>query len=110
MVLFSANGDVSLQAWGNAPGILTAAERALKARLNRERCFNPTLAEWIALCEFRWNPQMTQICADNRRGLFDESRFQRWLVCVSNPGALPQAYMKAGAFGAKKILIARADR
>jgi hypothetical protein len=38
----SANGAASLPAWGSAPGILTASERALKARLNRARCFNPT--------------------------------------------------------------------
>ena len=38
----SANGDASLAAWGNAPGILTASERALKARLKQGRCFNPT--------------------------------------------------------------------
>ena len=40
--MFSANGPASLQAWGNAPGILTAAERALKARFNLERRINPT--------------------------------------------------------------------
>ncbi len=45
---------------------------------------------------------------DNRRGLLDESRFQRWLVCVCNPGALPQAQMKAAPLALKKILIARA--
>jgi hypothetical protein len=31
--LFSANGAASSPAWGNAPGILTASERALRARL-----------------------------------------------------------------------------
>ena len=42
--------------------------------------------------------------ADNsRRGLLDESRFLRWLVCVCNPGELPQAHMKAAPLPLKQI-------
>lgn len=42
--------------------------------------------------------------ADNsRRGLLDESRFLRWLVCVCNPGELPQAHMKAAPLALKQI-------
>ena len=40
---------------------------------------------------------------NSRRGLLDESRFLRWLVCVCNPGELPQAHMKAAPLALKQI-------
>ena len=37
--------------------------------------------------------------------IFDESRFQRWLVCVRSPRALPQAYMNAAPLALNRYKV-----
>ena len=83
----------------NAPGIFTASERALKARLNQERCFNPT--HNVRRTRRRVCAGATAGWRDNsRRGLLDESRFQRGLSACVTWGVAPGSY-ECRAVGAK---------
>jgi hypothetical protein len=86
--LFSANGAASSPAWGDVPGILTASERALKAT-HRAVASIPYItsvildvvfAQQLAVFFLKGAAAMVFLL-----GLLDESRFQRWLVCVRSP-------------------------